>query len=64
MRDDELWEVLPRLVTNCARCGREGMKKKMAGLYTKDVSGSVRILCHLCPDCMDTLAEELGFSLP
>lgn len=63
--DSELYDISPKLLTVCAKCGREGMKKKMYALYLKQGGYStMRILCHICPNCMPALLDELEVSMP
>lgn len=64
-RDSELYDISPKLLTVCAKCGRDGMKKKMYALYLKPGgTGTARVLCHICPRCMPVLLEELEVSMP
>lgn len=49
----------------CAKCGKEQMKKHMVSLYVKNGSYSqVRILCHICKNCLPVLLDELEVSMP
>ena len=49
----------------CAKCGNEGMKRNMTGLYVKsDVYDAPKILCHLCDRCLPVLLDELEVSMP
>ena len=48
----------------CARCGRRGLKRNMTALYTKVGRDPVRVLCHLCRDCLPGTLEHLGVSMP
>lgn len=49
----------------CAKCGKEGMKKNMTGLYVKtDTYAPPRILCHICGRCLPELLDELEVSMP
>lgn len=58
-------DINPIFLAVCAKCGREGMKKRMTSLYVKkDTYSSVKILCHICPDCMPVLLDELEVSMP
>ena len=64
-RDDELYDISPKLLTVCAKCGREGMKKRMFALYIKRGGyATMRVLCHICPNCMPALLDELEVSMP
>ena len=59
------YEIAPKYIASCAKCGRDGLKKKMYSLYVKKDSYSpVRILCHICPDCMPKLLDELEVTMP
>lgn len=63
--DDWRCCISPKLVAACAKCGREGMKKRMYALYVKEGGYSnLRVLCHICPDCMPVLLDELEVSMP
>lgn len=49
----------------CAKCGKEGLKKRMVSLYVKDGSYSpVRILCHICKGCLPAVLDDLEVSMP
>lgn len=59
------WRPNDRYVGTCARCGREKLKRRMVSLYVKKDSYSpVRILCHLCADCLPAILDGLGVSMP
>lgn len=50
---------------NCAKCGHEGMKRNMTGLYVKTSTyDPPRILCYLCDRCLPALLDELEVSMP
>lgn len=54
-----------RYYANCAKCGREQDKKRMINVYVKDGSyAPIRILCHICRDCMPELLDELEVAMP
>lgn len=62
---DDLWQVNGKYIGFCAKCKREGLKRNMKSLYIKDGSyGPVRIMCHLCPQCLLQLLDELEVSMP
>ena len=62
---DELWRGSERFIGTCAKCGREGLKQKMATvLIRKNGHSSVKTLCHLCPNCLPRLLDELAVSMP
>lgn len=49
----------------CARCGQEGLKKRMISVYLKDSSyGPVRIACHVCQRCAPEVLDFLGIGMP
>lgn len=49
----------------CAKCGNEGLKRNMTGLYVKpDVYDPPKILCHICERCLPVLLDELEVSMP
>lgn len=55
----------PRYYATCAKCGREKLKKRMTAVYVKKDSYSpLRVLCHLCHDCMPSLLDQLGVPMP
>ena len=61
----ERWRPDERYIGCCAKCGREGLKKRMVSLYVKDGSYSpVKILCHICRKCLPALLDELEVSMP
>lgn len=63
--DDWRSGISDKYIATCAKCGREGMKKRMNALYVKKDSYSpLRILCHICPDCMPVLLDDLEVSMP
>ena len=65
MNNNPLWRGYDKLVATCPKCRREGRKRNMATLLVKaDGRSSTRTLCHLCPDCLATLLEELEVSMP
>ena len=58
-------EYHPRYYANCARCGERKYKKRMTALYVKEDSYSpVRILCHICPNCLPALLDYLAVGMP
>ena len=62
----DLFEGLPdKWVGSCVRCDRAGLKKNMVTLYVRDGGKSpVKLLCHLCPECMASVLDKLGVSMP
>ena len=63
--DDWRGGISPKYIATCAKCGREGLKKRMAQIYVKNGAYSnMRILCHICPDCMPVFLDELEVSMP
>lgn len=62
----ERWHKLheKRFVSNCAKCGKHGLKAEMPGLYLRRPYDSHRILCHLCSDCLPRFLDELGVEMP
>lgn len=61
---DELWRPDERFITTCAKCGREGLKKRMHSLYIKQINESApHILCHVCDRCLTVLLDELEVSV-
>lgn len=62
--DLDLMRPHERYITLCAKCGREGLKKHMTTLLVKDKCGTVRTLCHLCPNCYARMLDELEVSAP
>ena len=62
---DDLWRAHDRYIGQCAKCGREGLKRNMASLYIKQNSYSpVKILCHMCRECLVQTLDGLGVSMP
>lgn len=54
-----------RFFSPCAKCGRETEKRRMTAIYVKDGSHApMRILCHVCRDCMPVLLDGLGVGMP
>lgn len=54
-----------RYYSNCVKCGREGLIKHMSSIYIKaDGFSPMRILCHVCPDCLPVLLDELEVAMP
>ena len=53
-------------IANCAKCGKRRMKRDMTAVYTKrgGKEGKMKILCHLCRDCLPDALEYLGVSEP
>ena len=59
------FRMAPRYYANCAKCGKEQNKKRMVQVYVKNGSyAPMRILCHVCQDCMPQLLDELEVSMP
>ena len=62
---DDLWKGMDKFADNCAKCGREGLKRNMPTLLARQSTYSpVRTLCHLCPTCFVELLDELEVSMP
>lgn len=48
----------------CAKCGRKAPKKALSHLYLKaDGYCPLKILCHLCLDCLATMLDDLGVGM-
>lgn len=59
------WHEKHKHPGKCAKCGKEGEKRTMRALYVRMTSyDSHRILCRLCPDCMNAFCAEMGVELP
>lgn len=58
-----IWRPNGRYISCCSRCGREGLKRNMAGLYVKRSScENVKILVYICRECYAAFLEEMGIS--
>ena len=56
--------VIPsRFCSQCAICGRDFMKRNMTAIYTKDGYASVKVLCHVCQNCLPKLLDFLAVSM-
>lgn len=56
-----MWRPADKYIGVCARCGCEGLKKRMTAIYVKkDSDSAVKILCHVCADCYTAFLDELG----
>lgn len=54
-----------RLYGQCTRCGREYRKLAMYAVYIKPPhSANLKVLTHLCENCMADALEWLGTSEP
>ncbi|MBQ8264138.1 MAG: hypothetical protein IJY96_05110 [Oscillospiraceae bacterium] len=54
-----------RYYSCCVKCGREKLKKHMAHIYIKaDGISPMRVLCHLCQDCLPGFLDELEVAMP
>jgi hypothetical protein len=66
MKED--WQTAESKVewyATCPVCGREGMKKKMFTLHIrKGTYNRMRVLCHVCPDCMQKVLDGLKAEMP
>lgn len=64
--NNDLWQISDKFICNCAKCGREGLKRNM---YTLSIRAprnyaSPRTLCHICPNCLPALLDDLEVSMP
>lgn len=64
--NDDLWAFNGKYIGNCAKCGRDGLKRNM---YTLSIRAprnyaAPRTLCHICSRCLPTLLDELEVSMP
>lgn len=65
VRGDGLWAIDEKYVAECARCGKEGLKRNMAAMYVKrDSYSRLKIMCHFCQNCLVSLADEMGVEVP
>ena len=49
----------------CAGCGKEDEKRRLKALYVRHSNyDPLRVLCHLCPDCMGGLLGQLQIHPP
>lgn len=54
-----------RFNCKCQKCGKEGQKSTMPGLYLrKNGYDSHRILCRFCADCLPLFLDDLGVTMP
>lgn len=61
----EDWHTRHKYPGKCAKCGKEGEKSDFIPLYVRVTSyDSHRILCRLCADCLNELANDLGAKIP
>lgn len=64
--NDDLWQCSEKFIGQCAKCGREGLKRNMytLSIRTPRNYAAPRTLCHICPSCLPALLDELEVSMP
>ncbi|MBQ9733944.1 MAG: hypothetical protein IJV74_06895 [Clostridia bacterium] len=56
-----MWRPDERYIATCARCGCEGLKKRMTSFYVKrGAYSNLKILCHFCEDCYVAFLDEFS----
>lgn len=67
MSDHEILNSLAHnWVGNCGKCGTRRLKRDMTSIYIKPggPEGKMKLLCHLCRDCLPDALDALGVAEP